>query len=162
MSCEYCNNCKHAKCHVIKSDIYDERKNWYCGYNTHKVLLDLTCEKDALIEVPNWCPLSFKTQVTTKESTIKIDIREKLKSIKTITKWEDIEVNKIYHLPPLMTGDKRKDILITSKSQYSISYKILNGNANYQINTFYPSSIEVKFLVPHKIMKFELINNGVR
>ena len=74
----------------------------------------------------------------------------------------DLKVNQIYHLPPLLSGDKRKDILITSKSQYSISYKILSEKTNYQINTFYPSSIEVKFLVPHKIMKVEIINNGVR
>ena len=72
------------------------------------------------------------------------------------------KVNEIYHLPPLISGDKRKDILITSKSQYSLSYKVLNEKTNYQINTYYPSSIEVKFLVPHKIMKFEIINSGVK
>ncbi len=161
MSCEYCNNCKFANCHVIKSEIYDERKNWYCAHGKTKVLIDLTTEKDELISAPSWCPINVSKPKIEKTYSVG-EMREMLKSVKSITTWEDLKVNEIYHLPPLISGDKRKDILITSKSQYSLSYKVLNEKTNYQINTYYPSSIEVKFLVPHKIMKFEIINSGVK
>lgn len=161
MSCEYCNNCKFANCHVIKSEIYNERKNWYCAHGKSKVLIDLTTEKDELITPPSWCPINTNKLKIDKTYTIS-EMREMIKSVKSITTWDDLKVNEIYHLPPLIDGDKRKDILITSKSQYSLSYKVLNEKTSHQINTYYPSSIEVKFLVPHKIMKFEIINGGVR
>ncbi|MBR6517539.1 MAG: hypothetical protein IKT40_11965 [Bacilli bacterium] len=170
MACEYCNNCQHATCHVIKSELYDERKNWYCGYNKTKVLIDLTTEKDALVSAPSWCPNKAKNeikQITSASSTTSSDLfaphtyRERLKNIKGFTTWDDIKVNEIYHLPPIFENGERKDIIVTSKTQYSIAYKVLNGS-KYQLNTFYPSSIEVKFLVPHKIKKIELVNCGVR
>lgn len=168
MACEYCNNCKHATCHIIKSDIYEERKNWYCGHGKTKVLLDLTTEKDKLIYAPDWCPLA-KEQSSNGANDYKVtykstpyEIRDQLKKVKGFSSWDDIKVNQVYHLPPLLDGDKRRDILITAKSQYNMSYKVLNDNCSYQINTFYPSSLEVKFLVPHKIMHIEIVNNGVR
>lgn len=170
MACEYCNNCKYATCHIIKSDIYDERENWYCGHSKTKVLIDLTTERDKKIKSPDWCPLAKESQsevtntkvTNTTEYESPYAIREKLKGLKSISTWDDIHLNTVYHLPPLVIGDKRKDIIITSKSQYSMSYKILNDKNTCQINTFYPSSVEVKFLVPHKIMKFEVINGGVK
>ena len=94
MSCEYCNNCKFANCHVIKSEIYDERKNWYCAHGKTKVLIDLTTEKDELISAPSWCPINVSKPKIEKTYSVG-EMREMLKSVKSITTWEDIKVNEI-------------------------------------------------------------------
>lgn len=157
---KYCNSCEHCSKHKIESVIYEDRCNYYCKYGGRNSMIEMTTTKDALVNKPNWCPIVQVAQIKEKKDKTPYEIKEALRSIKAFTKWEDIKVNEIYHLPPLVEGDKRKDIIITSKSQYFMNYKVLNSSNSYSVNTFYPSSLEVKFLVPHKLMKFEIITNG--
>lgn len=161
---KYCNACEHCHRVKIESTIYPDRCNFMCKYQGNNQMVEMVTQKGTLVKKPSWCPLDTPYKKITQEPKKKsaYEIKEALKAVKPITEWDDIEVNKIYHLPPLVEGDKRKDILITAKSQYYMSYKVLGGANSYSVNSFYPSSVEVKFLVPHKIMKFELVNGTTK
>ena len=161
---KYCNACEH--CHRVKveSELYQDRCNFVCKFYAQSQLVEMVTQKGTLVKKPSWCPLDSQYKKVSQEPKKKTayEIKEALKNVKSITTWDDIKVNQIYHLPPLVEGDKRKDILITAKSQYYMSYKVLGGANSYSVNSFYPSSLEVKFLVPHKIMKFEIVNGTAK
>ena len=43
------------------------------------------------------------------------ELKEKIDSLKSVTPWESIEVNTVYHVPPLVTLERR-EIFIHSKT----------------------------------------------
>ena len=161
---KYCNACEHCHRVKIESELYQDRCNFVCKYYAQSQLVEMVTQKGTLVKKPAWCPLDSQYKKVSQEPKKKTayEIKEALKNVKSITTWDDIKVNQIYHLPPLVEGDKRKDILITAKSPCYMSYKVLGGSNSYSVNSFYPSSLEVKFLVPHKIMKFEIVNGTAK
>ena len=117
---------------------------------------------------PCWCPLMVRSSSSSSSNSITTPKEESEKPVKKkfselpyweknrewekippVTEWEDIKVGTVYHVPPFLTT-KRKDIIITSKTDYSISYREVNGN-NKILYTAYPTNLLVNFLVPHRL-----------
>ena len=115
------------------------------------------------LDAPLWCPLKHKTMDSTATQTEKKKFselpyweRSKVwEKIPPRIKWEDIEVDKVYHIPPHM-NEKRQDILITQKSNFSITYRKLNDTNSRILYTIYPSSLMAKFLVPHMLKEVQV------
>ena len=110
---KYCNACEH--CHRVKveSELYQDRCNFVCKFYAQSQLVEMVTQKGTLVKKPSWCPLDSQYKKVSQEPKKKTayEIKEALKNVKSITTWDDIKVNQIYHLPPLVEGDKRKDIL---------------------------------------------------
>ena len=72
------------------------------------------------------------------------DKARKLVSIKPLTRWEDIKVGAIYHMPPL-TYNKRMNLIVVSKNRDFIIYKdvIDKFGTSY---TLYRNDVKSKFL----------------
>lgn len=65
------------------------------------------------------------------QSTYKFDeLRKKVKQIKSITPWDSVKKNCVFHIPPISTLERR-DILIKSKGNVLENGKFIedeNGN----------------------------------
>lgn len=169
----HCNKCPHKVTATSSSGI-----NWYCGkcadeYTTTKNKnIKYFVKNGDLVPTPAWCPLkkesgkysAFATKskeddYKPKESTYVSPYLEKLKiwnSLPHMSNWDSIEVNELYHVPPV-NGEPRMDIIITHKSEYNIGYKTItkDNKALTTYASFYKSSPQVNFLVKHKLIKVE-------
>ena len=124
----------------------------------------------ASITIPSWCPMGLKTKTTalatteaSKNETKKVltwmEKKNLWEKITPICKWEDIKVNDIYHVPPVL-DEKRKDIIITNKTDFSFQYKHLSktkSNATSCIYTVYKTGYWWKFMCKHKLKKIEMV-----
>lgn len=167
----HCNKCPHK---VTSKVTTSQTTNWYCG----KVVDTYTATKNKnvaylirdgeLVPSPNWCPLKEKSDKQYSsdykpKTTTYLDSWEAKRrvwdNLPHTSSWDDIKVNEIYHVPPI-NGEKRMDIMITSKTQYVISYKIINQNGlTYTVHSsFYKTSPQVNFLVKHKLIEFKTKN----
>ena len=154
-----CNKCRNATCNVVKAS-NGARYNWYCEKGKTIRMLELSCPANTQIQTPDWCPLSKETSKTSEDPSWakfkqKTDI---LDTMPPMTKWEDIKVNEIYRLPPIL-GWERADIWIKTKGPYSCTYVELKQGINpasAPTKYLYPSSKQAKFIVPHKNMKMEI------
>lgn len=74
-----------------------------------------------------------------------------LKSLKTITRWEDIEVGSKYHMPPL-SYNRRFDFIVVSKNRDYLTYKKLSDVDNFFSNYYviYKNDVKSKFIVKLK------------
>ncbi len=72
------------------------------------------------------------------------DKARKLMGLRALTRWEDIKIGSIYHIPPL-TYNKRKDILVVSKNKDFIVYKEVNDKFGPHY-TLYKNDVKSKFL----------------
>jgi hypothetical protein len=123
-------------------------------------LIELSIDDDADIKTPLWCPLKAEADITEKiKNGVPLSESEKkailLRHIPIIS-WDEIEANQIYHIPSIL-GDKRRDILITWKGEYSCTFKDLSKNYS-SVETFYPSTLMSRFLTKHKVKKVEFVN----
>jgi hypothetical protein len=84
------------------------------------------------------------------ERTIK-DSQNELKKIKHHINWDDIEVNRIYHIPPIITIE-RMDILITEKDEKDgkIKFQRIDSTTDVSEKAMHSSSILARFLVKKK------------
>jgi hypothetical protein len=76
------------------------------------------------------------------------ELKEKIDKLRSITPWESIEVNKVYHVPPLVTLERR-EILILTKDGDSATYRRI-GDKEQKERTMMKSSVFAKFLVKRK------------
>lgn len=65
-----------------------------------------------------------------------------------ITPWENIEVNSVYHIPPILTLSRR-DVLIMEKTADSIKYKRIDDNDKKEGNMA-RTSVYAKVLIKRK------------
>jgi len=151
-TCEYCGISDLQK---QGSSIYTDYK---CKCVTPTRYAKVSEMEDNVVR-PKWCPLCNKEKENTtfqlkyKDMTCYDKIRF-WENIPPITTWDDIEVNKVYHVPPF-NNTKRMDVVVTYKSSNYLTYKKLNTDTNYAY-TLYPSSQMSKFFVPHKLVNAEL------
>lgn len=168
-----CNTCPYAECVRVKTNMLHTYNNWYCNKDNKKMILDISIVNGSKIRIPNWCPLKDSKMIvgsTNKEcETGKIQKKyltyyekmELLRKLPPQVKWENIKKDDIYHVPPYL-DEKRKDIIITSKSDYSCTYKILAQNpkdSNGISYTLYKTTLMSRFIVPHKIKTIEVVNH---
>lgn len=166
----HCNKCPNKVTSKIGKD---NKSNWYCGkvpdvYTvTKNKNISYYVNDGELVPAPNWCPLKVKSD--NKYSALSSSYKEEDYKPKTVvspwsnlphtSSWDDIKVNEIYHVPPI-NGEKRMDIIITSKTDYYIGYKTItkDGAAIVSYNSFYKTSLQVNFLVKHKLIEFKTKN----
>lgn len=164
----HCNKCPHKVTSKITSS---QSVNWYCGkvpdmYTaTKNKNISYLVRDGELVPSPNWCPLKEKSDKpysveTRQKSTTYFESWEAKRKLwdklPHTSSWDDIKVNEIYHVPPI-NGEKRMDIMITAKTQYSISYKTItqDGSAYTTHSSFFKTSPQVNFLVKHKLIQFK-------
>lgn len=82
-----------------------------------------------------------------KERTIK-SCKKELQQITHHIKWEDLEINKVYHVPPIITLN-RMDIVILSKDNDTITFKEVGSSKNEE-SKMHKTSILSRFLVRKK------------
>jgi hypothetical protein len=156
---ETCNKCEFL---LKRKTNYGSNtsSNVYCDINGILKLIEFSIKNDSDIKSPIWCPIKEETDITEKINNGEPLTENEKKAIlfrhTPIIKWEEIEANQIYHIPSIL-GDKRRDILITWKGEYSCTFKDLSKNYS-SVETFYPSTLMSRFLTKHKVKKVELVN----
>lgn len=133
--------------------------NVYCDRDNATKLIELSVNDDELIKSPDWCPFVEEAAIKQKiKEGHNLTIGEKralLMKHKPFIPWDEITPNTIYHIPPLL-GEKRKDILVTWKGEYSCTFKDLTKNYN-AIETIYPSTLMSRFIIKHKLKQVEMM-----
>ena len=76
------------------------------------------------------------------------ELKEKIDKLRSITPWESIEVNNVYHVPPLVTLERR-EIFILTKDGESATYRRV-GDKEQKERTMMKTSVFAKFLVKRK------------
>ena len=76
------------------------------------------------------------------------ELKEKIDKIKSVTPWESIEVNSVYHVPPLVTLERR-EVFILTKEGDSATYRRI-GDKEQKKRTMMKTSVFAKFLVKRK------------
>ena len=76
------------------------------------------------------------------------ELKEELQKIKSITPWEDIEVNHIYHIAPIITLERR-DVLILSKTADEATYKRVDSNDDKE-GKMHRTSVFARFMIKRK------------
>ncbi len=159
------NNCKKCS-HSFRTDTEEamgygsygfEYDDWFCNYDGKTKTIDTWVDQDMALEPPLWCPLK-QSEIDMPQPVHKTYTERKasLRNAWGPTKWEDIQPGKVYHLPPV-GNEKRKDVLVVSKTDFCLRVKELNKNNPKLgfITTIYKDTNEYyKFLVEHRIMDF--------
>lgn len=155
-----CNGCKESVCKSAGGTA-TSRYTLYCGHGEMMRMVDMSISPTAIVEAPSWCPLAKlqeKLSKVSKGETLtyqeKVDVLVKMSPR---VAWDDIKENAVYHIPKL-PGEERKDIVITRKSNFSCSFKVIGDKHENTIYTLYPNTLMSKFLVEHKIKQFVPIN----
>lgn len=166
-----CNECPKSVCTDAVCD-YGNLCNWYCRTKSVRRIIDMSVLSTKTIDIPNWCPMGLSKNVeenntnkeiksVTKPPKKELTYAEKMRMWEAIElrKWEDIKPNTVYHVPPVL-NEKRKDILVTTKSEFSFSYRLLDKNkpSSSAISTIYKSNIWWRFMSEHKLKKIEVVN----
>jgi hypothetical protein len=74
---------------------------------------------------------------------------DRIRKFKPITKFDEIEVGKTYHIPPTILYGRR-DITVDSKDSNTISGKMVNADGSYRHATLYETELSMIFLVEKK------------
>lgn len=76
------------------------------------------------------------------------EMKEELQKIKSITSWEEVEVNRIYHIPPIVTLERR-DVVILSKTDKEATYKRVDVDDDTE-GKMHKTSVFARFLIKKK------------
>lgn len=76
------------------------------------------------------------------------ELKNQIENIRSMTPWEHVEVNAVYHIPPLATLERR-EIFIISKKEDSATYRRI-GDTEQKERTMAKTSVYAKFLVKRK------------
>lgn len=76
------------------------------------------------------------------------ELKEELQKIKSITPWEQIEENRIYHISPIISLERR-DIMILKKGDDEATYKRVDGDDDKE-GKLHRTSVFARFLVMRK------------
>lgn len=164
----YCNDCV---CSIVKECdcSHGQLNNWYCSSKGTKRILEMSVLNTATIKIPHWCPMGLYkkpsaipvTEATKNETKQELSWMERKKlweAIRPTCEWDNIKVNDIYHVPPIM-DEKRMDIIITNKTDFSFQYKHLSKTKEAStscIYTVYKTGFWWKLMSKHKLKKIEV------
>lgn len=156
-----CATCKEADCSR------GQLNNWYCSSKGIKRIIDMSVLSTATITIPTWCPMGLykkpkanEEKKGTKKVLTWMEKRDLWEKITPLCEWDKIKVNEVYHVPPVL-DEKRKDIMIINKTDFSFQYRNLSTNikdSNACIYTVYKTIYWWKFMVKHKLKKVEVVN----
>lgn len=155
-----CNNCSFITCRKSNYSVYGS-DNVYCNHDKSIRLIELGADMNKDIKSPEWCPIAEAQRITDKmnsgEKLTEGEKRTILMRHKPLIQWDDIKNDEIYHIPPLL-GEKRRDVLVVWKGEYSCTIRDLSKNYNAS-ETIYPSTLASRFFIKHKIKKIEIKKN---
>lgn len=77
------------------------------------------------------------------------ELRKKWQLVSPITKWENVIVNHIYHIPPVL-GLSRRDVLVTSKTDTELSFKRVDGVEENATGKYNKTSVFAKCMIETK------------
>jgi len=76
------------------------------------------------------------------------ELKNELQKVKSILSWDEIKEKEVYHIPPLISLERR-DLYIISKNGNKATYKKV-GDTTQQERTMYDSSVFARFMVKRK------------
>lgn len=76
------------------------------------------------------------------------ELKSELQKLKSVVPWAEIKANEVYHVPPLISLERR-DLLILTKDDKKATY-IRVGDTEKKERTMYDSSVFARFLVKRK------------
>jgi len=76
------------------------------------------------------------------------ELKPQLQKLKSVVPWSEILPNTVYHVPPIITLERR-DLLILTKEGDKATYKRI-GDAEQKERTMYNTSVFARFLVKKK------------
>jgi hypothetical protein len=77
------------------------------------------------------------------------ELKEELQKIKEITPWSEIEVNHIYHIPPIISLDRR-EVMIVDKTDSEAKYIRVDSGENSKEGKMHRTSVFARFLIKKK------------
>lgn len=158
----HCNECPNSCAYDSACD-NGQLLNWYCKENGTKRILKMAITKNTLIRIPTWCPMHLNENASNGDNKHKMTYAEKVRAWEKFgfIEWDDIKVDTIYHVPPIL-NEKRKDILITSKTSYSFTYKTIfeDKTVSSYITYGYKSNIWWKFLTEPQLINVEIVKKS--
>lgn len=158
-----CKDCIFAYCALSDDNgdvafVENDFEDWFCAhpsFGTEQPILEYVSKMyEPSITPPDWCPKIKKHE---KMRRTYYERKQILQDYDRGLSWDDITVGKIYHLPPV-ANEKRCDLLVISKSNYSITCKELDikNPTRTVVRTFYKSvDLCYKFFTEHKLYDFE-------
>lgn len=75
-------------------------------------------------------------------------MKSQLQKVKSITPWDDVKVNTVYHIPPIITLERR-DIIILGKDQDEATYMRVDGGDSKE-GKLHRTSVFARFLIQKK------------
>ena len=76
------------------------------------------------------------------------EFKNEITNLRSVTPWEEIEANTIYHIPPIVSL-QRREIMILKKNGNSATYRRI-GDTELKERTMFDTSVFAKFLVKRK------------
>ena len=76
------------------------------------------------------------------------ELKEELQKIKSITPWEEVEVNRIYHIPPIISLERR-EVMIVTKTPDEATYRRVDGEDEKE-GKMHRTSVFARFLIKRK------------
>ena len=77
------------------------------------------------------------------------ELKKKWQLVTPLTAWENVFVNRVYHIPPVL-GLASRDVLVTSKSDSELSFKRVDGVDENVSGKYNRTSVFAKCMVETK------------
>jgi len=77
------------------------------------------------------------------------ELKKKWQLVTPITKWEDVTVNRVYHIPPVL-GLASRDIMVTVKTDTELSFKRVDGVDENTLGKYNRTSVFAKCMIETK------------
>ena len=75
-------------------------------------------------------------------------LKEELQKIKSIVPWSEVEENRIYHIPPIISLERR-DVVILTKDDNEATYKRVDVDDNKE-GKMHRTSVFARFMIKRK------------
>jgi hypothetical protein len=123
--------------------------------------IDFRLKETDDIKKPEWCPKlkgatgiivnGTETPSEAKERKTYTQRKQELEALPNHLDWEDIRVGKVYVIPSIL-GKKRKIVMPTFKSDYTLTcYEVEpNGNVTSHMTNIFKADIDVNFMIERK------------
>ena len=76
------------------------------------------------------------------------DFKEELSKLRSVTSWKDVEDDTIYHIPPIISLDRRDVRVIKKDGAKATYYRI--GDSTKEERTMFETSVFAKFIVKRR------------
>lgn len=74
------------------------------------------------------------------------ELKAKWQKVASITPWENVKVNSVYHIPPVL-GLKGRDIKVTEKTDTELSFSRVDGIEENATGKYNKTSVFAKCMV---------------